>query len=50
MFVYHLGYWLNAYAGWYRIVHFSEPVEIVRWLKAHAQTVEKIDFIVFRVD
>lgn len=47
---YHLGYYINAYAGWYKIQSFSEPVDVVRWLMNNADGIEKVDFIVFRVE
>lgn len=48
---YHLGYYLNRYAMWYRIESFSEPIELVRWLFRNADKIDgSIDFIVFRID
>jgi hypothetical protein len=49
--VYHLGYYLNRYAGWYRIEHFSEAIDVVRWLRNHARDIDgDIDFLVYRID
>jgi hypothetical protein len=48
--VYHLGYYINAYAGWYHIRSFETPVDLVRWLVANGDSVERVDFIAYRVD
>ena len=47
---YHLGYYINQYAGWYKIWSFSDTVELVRWLTNNADGIEKIDFIAYRID
>jgi hypothetical protein len=48
---YHLGYYINRYAGWYRIESFCEPVDVVRWLMNNSHFIDgDIDFLVFRID
>lgn len=48
---YHVGYYLNRYAQWYRIESFREPIDVVRWLMTHAKDIDgAIDFIAFRID
>ncbi len=46
---YHLGYWVNQYAGWHKIESFREPVDLVRYLKVHGSKIESIDFVSFKV-
>lgn len=50
MFCYHLGYWVNQYANWYKIRSFTGPRELVQWLNKNSDGIEKIDFIAFRID
>jgi hypothetical protein len=45
--LFHLGYYLNRYALWYRVEHFTTPTELVQWLKINAYSIDgRIDFIV----
>ena len=48
---YHLGYYINRYAMWYRIESFCEPIDLVRWLIKNASDIDgNIDFISFKVN
>ncbi len=42
---YHVGYYLNRRASWYRIMHFTTPISLVQWLQVNASTIESIDFV-----
>lgn len=51
MKTYHLGYYLNRYAGWYRIESFETALDVVRWLTKNAYQIDgAIDFLVYRID
>lgn len=47
---YHVGYYLNKYAGWYRIASFETAIELIRFLIKNGDSIEKIDFLVWRID
>ena len=44
----HVGYWINRYAGWFRVQHFAHPQDVVRFLQEHGAGIDSIDFIVER--
>lgn len=51
MKVYHLGYYINRYTGWYKIESFEEPIDLIHWLQRNATIIDgAIDFIAFRID
>jgi hypothetical protein len=50
---YHLGFYINRYAGWYKIESFEYPIDVVRWLMNPANSGKidgNIDFLSFRID
>lgn len=43
---FHLGWYLNRYAKWYRIEHFATVRELIEWLQVNAPRIDgPIDFI-----